>query len=115
MNLLTDSGTVLDFTAFHAILTNPNYPEMILPLDTFENRHCESENYEAAFRLFIAEVGGSNIELVAVVCDAWPGQVNGVAQAPASFPGLAIAHIPCPISFLRTPFLIQSYLHDSPC
>jgi hypothetical protein len=85
MNLLTDSGTVLDFTPLHAILTNPNYPEMVLPLDTFESRHYDNENYEAILRSLIAEIGGYNIELVAVVCDNCPAQVNGVAQALAFF------------------------------
>jgi hypothetical protein len=95
MNLLTDSGTVLDFSSLHAVLTNPNYPEILLPLDTFENRNNRSEDYEAVFRSLVTEVSGYNIELVAVVCDNCPAQVNGVAQALAFFPTLAILHIPC--------------------
>jgi hypothetical protein len=34
---------------------------MILPLDTFENRHCDHEKEEAVFRSLIAEIGGYNI------------------------------------------------------
>jgi hypothetical protein len=95
MNLLTDSGTVLGFTALHAVLTNPNYPDSILPLDTFENRNYDGDNYEAFFRSLITEIGGYGIELVAIVCDNCPAQVNGVAQALAFFPEAGIAHIPC--------------------
>jgi hypothetical protein len=50
MNLLTDSGTVLGFTALQTILTNANYPGTILPLDTFENRNFDGDHYEAFFR-----------------------------------------------------------------
>jgi hypothetical protein len=54
MNLLTDSGTVLAFTALQAIPTNPNYPGTILPLDTFENRSYDDDHYEAFFDHLLA-------------------------------------------------------------
>jgi hypothetical protein len=47
MNLLTDSDTVLVFTAFQAILTNSNYPGTILPLDTFKNCNSDGDQWEA--------------------------------------------------------------------
>jgi hypothetical protein len=94
MNLLTDSGTVLGFTALQAILTNPNYPGTILPLDTFENRNYDGHHYEAFFRSLINEIVRYEIEFVAIVCDNCPAQVNGVAQALAFLPNLRILHIP---------------------
>jgi hypothetical protein len=36
VNLLTDAGTVLGFHSLHAVLTNPHYPETMLPLDTYD-------------------------------------------------------------------------------
>jgi hypothetical protein len=34
VKLLTDSGTVLGFNVFHTILINPNYLDVLLPLNT---------------------------------------------------------------------------------
>jgi hypothetical protein len=36
VNLLTDSGTVLGFNAFHAVLVDPNSVDVLLSLDTDE-------------------------------------------------------------------------------
>jgi hypothetical protein len=95
MNLLTDSGTVLGFTALLATLLNPNYPGTILPLDTFENRNYDGGHYEVFFRSLISEIIRYEIELVTIVCDNCLAQVNGVAQALAFLPNPAILHIPC--------------------
>jgi hypothetical protein len=79
MNLLTDSGTVLGFTVFQAIPTNPNHPGTIRPRDTFENQNYDGSHYEAFFRSLIGEIVRNEIELVIIVCDNCPAQVNGVA------------------------------------
>jgi hypothetical protein len=49
MNLLTDSGTVLGFTALQTILTNPNCPGTILPPDRFESRNYNGDHCETFF------------------------------------------------------------------
>jgi hypothetical protein len=85
MNLLTDSGTVLGPTALQAIFRNPNDPGTILPLDIFESRNYDGDHYEAFFRSLISEIVRYKTELVDIGCDNCPGQVNGVAQALASF------------------------------
>jgi hypothetical protein len=47
VNLFTDSGTVLGLNVFHAVLVNPRYLDVVLPLDTYENLDYNSDNYEA--------------------------------------------------------------------
>jgi hypothetical protein len=95
MNLLTDSGTVLGFTALQTILTNPNYPGTILSLDAFENRNRDGDHYETFFRSLISETVRCEIELVAIICGNCPAQVNSVAYALDFFPNVAILRIPC--------------------
>jgi hypothetical protein len=95
VNLIADSGTVLRFNAVHAMAVNPNFPANVLPLDTFENRNFTGDDYEAFFRNAIAELTTRGVEVVAVVCDNCPAQLNGVAQALLFFPDLGILHIPC--------------------
>jgi hypothetical protein len=94
-NLVTDAGTVLGFNAFHALLSNPNYPDVSLPLDTYENLNFNSENYEQVFRELISQCERSQIDVVSIICDNCPAQVNGVTQALAFYPHLGILHIPC--------------------
>jgi hypothetical protein len=95
VSLLADSGTVLGFNSVHAMIVNPNYPRTILPLDTFENHRFTADDYEAFFRNAIKELQHYHIELVAIVCDNCPAQLNGVAQALAFCPELSIVHVPC--------------------
>jgi hypothetical protein len=94
-NLVTDAGTVLGFNAFHALLINPNYPDVVIPLDTYENLNFNSENYELAFRELIRQWGRYHVEPVSIICDNCPAQVNGVAQALAFYEELTILHNPC--------------------
>jgi hypothetical protein len=47
MNLLTDSDHILGFAALRTILTSPNLPGIIIPLDTFENRNYDGDNEKA--------------------------------------------------------------------
>jgi hypothetical protein len=95
VNLLTDSGTVLAFNTLHAVLTNPNYSDVIIPLDTYENRNFTSDDYGQFFQSVITEIQARNLEIVAVICDNCAAQVNGVAQALAFLPTLGITHMPC--------------------
>jgi hypothetical protein len=88
MDLLTDSDTVLGFTAIQTLLRNPNDPGTILPLDIFESRNydgCHYDHYEAFSRSLISEAVRYKIEPVAIICDNCPAQVNGIAQALAFF------------------------------
>jgi hypothetical protein len=39
VNVLTDSGIVFEFNALHSLLKNPNYPEMIMSLEAYEDRN----------------------------------------------------------------------------
>jgi hypothetical protein len=95
VNLLTDSGTVLGFNAFRAILVNPNYLDVLLPLDTYEPLNYNSNNCDAVYCELIQQIRQYDIELVSIICDNCPAQINGVAQALVHHPGLALLHIPC--------------------
>jgi hypothetical protein len=95
VNLLTDSGTVLGFNTLHAVLTNPNFPDTIVPFDTYENIRFTAEQYEQFFCDMIQKVTSHGIEIVAIICDNCPAQINGVAQALIFHQNLGIRHIPC--------------------
>jgi hypothetical protein len=95
VNLLTDSGTVLGFNAFHAVLVNPNYLDVLLPLDTDKKFNYNKDNYESVYCELIQQIRQSDIELISIICDNCPAQTNRVAQALVHHPGLAILHIPC--------------------
>jgi hypothetical protein len=79
VNLLTDSGTVLGFNAFHAVLVNPNELDVLLPLDTYENLNYNSNHYEAGYCDLIQQIRQYDIELVRIICDNCPAQIKGVA------------------------------------
>jgi hypothetical protein len=81
VNLLMNSGTILGFNAFHAVLANSNHLDIILALDTDENRNYNTDNYEAAYYELIQQIRQYDIELVSIICDNCPSQINGVAQA----------------------------------
>jgi hypothetical protein len=95
VNLLTDAGTVHNFNALHAILINPHYSEDLIPFDTYENLNYTSNDYEEFYKAIITEIREHELEIVAIICDNCPAQVNGLWQSLAFFPELAICHIPC--------------------
>jgi hypothetical protein len=72
VNLLTDSGTVLGFNAFHVVLANPNYLDVLLPLDTYENLNYNGHNYDVVYCELIQHIRQNNIELVRIICDNGP-------------------------------------------
>jgi hypothetical protein len=92
-NLFTDAGIVLDLNSVHAVLMNPNYPEAFFPFDTYENRNFTSENYEKLYKDVIKRIQDSHIEIVTIIYDNYPAQVNGIGQSLAFFPHLGIHHI----------------------
>jgi hypothetical protein len=51
MNVLTDSGTVLRFNVLHFLLGNPNYPETIVSLDTYENRNSTTVTMMSSIKM----------------------------------------------------------------
>jgi hypothetical protein len=83
VNNLKDSGTVLEYSdtrilgysdtrvlqfdafhAFHAIIVDPNSPEFILTLNTYENLNCNHEKDEVADLELIHQIYDHDIELV---------------------------------------------------
>jgi hypothetical protein len=50
VSFLADSGTVLGFNTVRAMIVNPNYPEKILPLDSYENHGFTGDDDEIFFR-----------------------------------------------------------------
>jgi hypothetical protein len=78
VNILTDAGTVLGFNALHGILVNPHYPETLIPFDTYENRGHTGDDYEEFYKMLINEIRGHELEIVAMICDNCPAQINGV-------------------------------------
>jgi hypothetical protein len=95
VSFLADSGTVPGFNTVHVMIVNPDYPEKILPLESCDNHGLTGDDYEIFFRENIEFLQKHDLEIVAVVCDNCPAQVNGVAQALVFHTSLAIRHIPC--------------------
>jgi hypothetical protein len=95
VNLLTDSGTVHRFNTLHAVLANPNFPEAVIPFDVQENLDFDAIHYEEFFKEQIATIRDAGIELVAIICDNCPAQVDGVGDSLFFFDDLGITHIPC--------------------
>jgi hypothetical protein len=95
VTLLTDSGTVLRFNTLHAVLVNPNFPEAVIPFDVQENLDFDAIHYEEFFKKQIADIRDHGIELVAIICDNCPAQLDGVVDSLAFFDNLGITHIPC--------------------
>jgi hypothetical protein len=72
VNLLTGSGRVLGFIAFHAVLVNPNDLDVLLRLDTYENLKYNNDNGEAVYCELIRQIWQYDIELVSIICDNCP-------------------------------------------
>jgi hypothetical protein len=94
VNLLTNSDAVLGFNALHTVLINPNFPEAVVPFDTYENIRFTGDQYGQFYREIIEATMKQDIEIVAIICDNCPAQVNGLAQAVVFFPSLGIRQVP---------------------
>jgi hypothetical protein len=74
---------------------NPNYPETVLPLDTAENHQFTGDDEKLFFLNMIDELVRREVEVVTIVCEDCPAQVNRVTQALTFRSHLGIVHIQC--------------------
>jgi hypothetical protein len=97
LNLSVDAGTVLQFKTVHAVLTNPNFPEVIIPFANYKNHNFTAKDYQLVFANILAETYEQNIEICGVQIENLPAQAKGLTKAlssPANVQNGAI-HIPC--------------------
>jgi hypothetical protein len=95
VNLLIYAGRVLGLNSLQAIVSNPHYPDDLIPFDIWENSNFRSDQYGAFFREMIQPTQNHNPELIAVICDKCLAQVNGLLQSLTLSLQLGICDVPC--------------------
>jgi hypothetical protein len=97
VNLLVDAGTVLQARTIHAVLSNPNYPSIVIPFKSEENHNFTSIEYCDFFRRITEAVSTDGFEIAGCIIDNLPAQVRGLYDFFESATGINkfIIHIPC--------------------
>lgn len=96
-NIIMDTGTINRFKILHFLLTNPNYPSIIWPIDNFENLNFTASDYAYAIQSVIDSLK-PNIQPVAIIADQQSAQVKGICELITSHPSpliKGIIHLPC--------------------